>query len=96
MCKEATIITRVKIEDPKPEEKKIIIVENDKETQVPVDQQSKMLCNVIVRATHYLHNNERKNRDEIQLFLKSDCKKLSSSELVKKVKSKVLFKSKNN
>ncbi|CAF3821446.1 unnamed protein product, partial [Rotaria sordida] len=84
MCKEATIITRVKIDDKKLDEKKIINFNNDKTIRIPIDEESKMLCNVIVRATHDLHVNQHKNRDEIQIFLKDDCQKLSTNELVRK------------
>ena len=50
------------------------------------DQQSKMLCNVLVRATHDLHVNQQKSRNEIEEFLKTDCQRLDKSELVEKVK----------
>lgn len=50
------------------------------------DQQSNMLCNVLVRATHDLHVNQQKSRDEIEKFLKTDCQRLDKSELVEKVK----------
>ena len=88
MCKEATVTTRVKIDDHKSEEKKIITFDDDESKPIPLDEQSKMLCNVIVRATHDLHANQHKNRDEIQSFLKNDCQKLSTPELVRKVKQK--------
>ncbi|CAF3582670.1 unnamed protein product [Rotaria socialis] len=85
MCKEATVITRVELEDKRTEEKSIINVDHDKLSErLPIDQQSKMLCNVIVRATHELHVKQHKTRDEIQAFLKDDCQKLSTNELVQK------------
>jgi hypothetical protein len=49
------------------------------------DEQSKMLCNVIVRATHELHVTQQKNQNEIETFLKNDCQQLSTSELKQKV-----------
>ena len=45
-----------------------------------------MLCNVIVRATYELHVNGKKNRMEIREFLEKDCQKLSTTELVGKVR----------
>jgi hypothetical protein len=45
-----------------------------------------MLCNVLVRATYELHANQKKNRNEIQDFLKNDCQTLTTTELVQKVK----------
>jgi hypothetical protein len=83
MCKEATIVVRVKAED---NQSPIDAVEV-KET--PVDQQSRMLCNVIVRATYELHVNQQKSQNEIQRFLKTDCQKLSSSELIQKVEERI-------
>ncbi len=80
MCKEATIITRVDIDNKKPEVEKII----DESKPIPIDDQSKMLCNVIVRATHELHINQHKNRNEIEIFLKNDCQKLTTPELIQK------------
>jgi len=50
------------------------------------DEESKMLCNVIVRATKELHVNQQKTRKEIQAFLKNDCKQLTNSQLVGKVR----------
>ena len=49
------------------------------------NDQSKMLCNVLVRATHELHVNQRKEKTEIETFLKNDCRKLQTVELVEKV-----------
>ncbi|CAF1099474.1 unnamed protein product [Adineta steineri] len=89
MCDEATVITRVKIDNEKSTEKKIITLENDEPQQIPVDEQSKMLCNVIVSATHDLHANQHKSREEIQTFLKDDCQTLSTTELVQKCKKLV-------
>jgi hypothetical protein len=57
----------------------------DNSDKTSVDQQSKMLCNVIVRATHDLHVNQHKSRSEIQTFLKNDCQQLATPELVQKV-----------
>jgi hypothetical protein len=57
-----------------------------------IDEQSKMLCNVIVRATQELHVNQGKNKNEIEIFLKNDCQQLKNSKLVEKVtrKKKIL------
>jgi hypothetical protein len=49
-----------------------------------------MLCNAIVQATYELHVNQKKNRDDIQVFLKNDCQKLGTTELVRKVKQQFL------
>ena len=87
MCKEATVYTHVTMDDQKSEDKNIITVENDQS-----DEESKMLCNVIVQATYELHTNEHKNRDDIQVFLKNDCQKLPNNELINKVKIKIFFK----
>jgi hypothetical protein len=84
MCKEATITIRVKTENKKPDEEKIITVDNEESKQIPIDEQSKMLCNAIVQATYELHVNQKKNRDDIQVFLKNDCQKLETTELVRK------------
>ncbi|UJR26418.1 hypothetical protein I4U23_007750 [Adineta vaga] len=89
MCKEATVTTRVTIDAEQPEEKKIITFDKDEPKSVPIDEQSKMLCNVLVRATYELHNNQHKNRDDIQSFLKDDCQKLSTTELVEKCENLV-------
>jgi EAL domain-containing protein (putative c-di-GMP-specific phosphodiesterase class I) len=51
----------------------------------PIDEQSKMLCHVLVRATHDLHVNQHKSRDEIQLFLNDDCRQLNDGQVVLKV-----------
>ena len=50
-----------------------------------VDEESTMLCHVLVRATHELHSNQKKERNEILTYLENDCKKLSDSKLVQKV-----------
>jgi len=84
MCKEATIITRVDIDNKKPEEEEEITVD-----KTPIDEESKMLCNVIVQATHELHFNQHKTRDDIQTFLKDDCQKLATTELAEKVRKKI-------
>jgi hypothetical protein len=57
------------------------------------DEQSKMLCNVIVRATQELHINQHKAKDEIEIFLKNDCQQLKTSQLVEKVTIKKIFQS---
>jgi hypothetical protein len=54
--------------------------------KINADDQSKMLCNVIVRATHELHVNQQKDKNEIQNFLTEDCKQLKNSQLVEKVR----------
>ena len=79
MCKDATIITRVKNVEKPPEETKIQINNG----------QSKILCNVIVRATHDLYIKQDKNQNEIQIFLKNDCGQLSNSELSEQVILKI-------
>lgn len=48
------------------------------------DDESKMLCNVLVRATQELHEKQQKTRDEIQVFLKNDCQTLKSTQLAAK------------
>jgi hypothetical protein len=90
MCKEATIITRVDIDNKKLEVEKII----DESKPIPIDEQSKMLCNVIVRATHELHVKQQKSKSEIEIFLKNDCQQLKTSQLVEKVRIKNIFKRK--
>lgn len=62
--------------------KEATIIPREKVTE----EQSKMLCNVIVRATHELHVNQHKNQDEIESFLKDDCQQLSTFDLRQKVK----------
>jgi hypothetical protein len=49
------------------------------------DEQSQMLCNVIVRATYELHVTQQKKQNDIEIFLKNDCEKLSNSQLTQKV-----------
>lgn len=51
------------------------------------DDQNKMLCNVIVQATHQLVNVQQKTRDEVKVFLLEDCRTLSDAELGKKVRA---------
>jgi len=65
--------------------------------KINIDEQSKMLCNVIVRATQELHVNQDKNKNEIEIFLKNDCQQLKNSKLVEKVtrKKKEDFKDKS-
>ena len=84
MCKDATVVTRVSTEDTSKTVETAIAVNHD-EPKV-IDEQSKMLCNVIVRATYELHVNGKKNRMEIREFLEKDCQKLSTTELVGKVR----------
>jgi len=55
--------------------------------KINADDQSNMLCNVIVRATHELHVNQQKDKNEIQNFLTEDCKQLKNSQLVGKVRT---------
>lgn len=86
MCKDATIVTRVEAVDPSSTTEKSVVTVNHDQT-ILVDEQSKMLCNVIVRATHELHVSQKKNRIEIRDFLENDCQKLSTAELVEKVKN---------
>jgi hypothetical protein len=82
LCKEATIVTRVKIDGDQKEEKKSTVTDKKVSSN---NEQSKMLCNVIVRATHDLHVNQDKSQSEIETFLKDDCQQLPTSELVQKV-----------
>jgi len=89
MCKEATIVVRVKAEDNQSAQKKILPMDAVEVKETLVDQQSRMLCNVIVRATYELHVNQQKSQNEIQVFLKNDCQKLSSSELIQKVEERI-------
>ena len=58
--------------------------ENIKTTAV--DEQSKMLCNVIVRVTKELHVKQGKTRMDIQTFLKNDCQQLPTTPLTEKVR----------
>lgn len=55
------------------------------EEQIDGNDQSKMLCNVIVRATHELHAHQQKKKTEIEQFLKKDCQQLKTADLVQKV-----------
>jgi hypothetical protein len=61
--------------------KEATIVVREKVTE----EQSKILCNVIVRATHELHVNQQKNHEQIKSFLKNDCQQLSTFDLRQKV-----------
>ena len=81
MCQEATIVTRVKNDDKPSEEPKIKVI----------DDQTKMLCNVIVRATHDLYIKQDKTQNEIETFLRKDCQQLATPELTKKVKKNYLI-----
>jgi hypothetical protein len=69
--------------------KEATIIVREKSKEIFYDDQSKMLCNVIVHATHELHIKEKKNHNEIEIFLKNDCHKLSTSELIQKVEKKI-------
>ncbi|CAF3794688.1 unnamed protein product, partial [Rotaria sp. Silwood1] len=71
MCKDATIIQRVPIDE-------------EKIKSVDIDEQSKILCNVIVRATYDLHITHQKSQNDIQTYLKNDCQQLSTFELKQK------------
>lgn len=53
------------------------------------NEQSKMLCNVIVRATEELHTNQQKSQSDTEIFLKNDCQKLQTPQLVKKCQDMV-------
>ncbi|CAF3355329.1 unnamed protein product [Rotaria socialis] len=81
MCKDATIVQREETVETHPDEEHI---DNGEIKQAPFDEQSKILCNVVVRATHDLHVNQQKSQSEIQTFLKNDCQKLTTSELKQK------------
>ncbi|UJR22649.1 hypothetical protein I4U23_025689 [Adineta vaga] len=84
MCKDATIVVRTPIDEHQSKEKEISIIDT-----VTVDEQTQMLCNIIVRATYELHMNQQKNGNEIQVFLRNDCQHLSSSELIRKCENLV-------
>lgn len=71
MCKDATILVR---DDQEPSVDQTI----EDKTSISFEDQSKILCNVIVRATHDLHVNEGKNQNDIQTFLRDDCQKLTT------------------
>ena len=75
MCKDATVVVRNQIAEPQLEEKDIS----------SVDEQDHMLCNILVRATYELHVNQKKDREEIEVFLKTDCQHLLTMELIEKV-----------
>jgi hypothetical protein len=85
MCKEATITTEVKVTAMKNEDQSAITSYDAPLRPLPIDEQSKMLCHVLVRATHDLHVNQHKSRDEIQLFLNDDCRQLNDGQVVLKV-----------
>jgi hypothetical protein len=80
MCQDATIVTRVKNDDKPSEGTKIKVT----------DDQTKMLCNVIVRATHDLYIKQDKTQNEIETFLRKDCQQLATPELTKKVENKII------
>lgn len=50
-----------------------------------ITEQSRMLCNSIVRATHDLYRNEQKSQSEIEEYLKNDCQQMTTDELKQKV-----------
>ena len=95
MCKEATIKTRVTTVETKTDTEKPVDHHDVLET-IPVDEESKMLCQVIVRATYELVNVQQKTRNEIQTFLNDDCQKLASPGLVQKVKNPIFETTENN
>lgn len=64
------------------------IVTREKSTEISDDEQSKILCNVIVRAIHDLYVVREKEKNEIEIFIKNDCQKLSNAHLIQKVKKK--------
>ena len=86
MCKDATIKVKaatVEIHDvAKP---MVDHQENDEVTNVPFDEESKMLCHVIVRATDELYTKQNRERVEVVKFLAADCQNLPNSQLVEKV-----------
>lgn len=69
------------------------IIPRSKPVEISSEDQSKILCDVIVRATHDLHLIQKKNQNEIEVFLKKDCRKLTNLHLVEKVKKKSKWKS---
>jgi hypothetical protein len=75
MCKDATIVPRTKV--TKPSQPEI--------PSMPTDAESKMLCHVLVRATHDLQTNQQKTRAQTQVFLNNDCQKLPNTQLIEKV-----------
>jgi hypothetical protein len=50
-----------------------------------MDDQERMLCNVIARATHDLHVYQSKSADEITTYLDTDCENLENEELIEQV-----------
>ncbi|CAF0857235.1 unnamed protein product, partial [Didymodactylos carnosus] len=83
MCKDSTIVTRTEIK----EQLKVAVIVNDEdsiqEIKSSLDEETKMLCPVLVRATADLFN-EGKQQKEIQMLNRDDCKKLQNIELVQK------------
>lgn len=61
------------------------ICSNELDEKTNDNDQSKMLCNVIVRATEELYVNQQKSRIETEIFLKNDCEKLQTPQLIEKV-----------
>jgi hypothetical protein len=85
MCKDATIVARAQFESNPSKGEEVSLVDTGDIAEAAVDEQSRMLCNTIVRATYELHANQRKSAGEIQAFLKNDCQLLSTAELIRKV-----------
>ena len=81
MCHEATIKARVTTAPEKEEP----VDEHPVLETIPVDEESKMLCHVIVQATYELAIVQQKSRNEVQVFLNDDCQNLAKPELVQKV-----------
>lgn len=74
LCKNGTLIARITDE--------VINVREESP-----EEQSRMLCNAVVRATHDLFVKQQSSYDDVHQFLKNDCQTLSTSELVEKVKT---------
>ncbi len=55
------------------------------ESSKSMDDQERMLCNVIARATHDLHVYQSKSADEITTYLDTDCENLENEELIEQV-----------
>jgi hypothetical protein len=50
-----------------------------------IKDKERMLCNVIVRATHDLRAYQSKSADEIINYLEADCNNLENEELIEQV-----------
>ena len=83
MCQHVRIIPQPTVDENRSKESLVLYGTNTE--QESFDEQYKILCNVIVRATHDLHINQQKSQNEIETFLKNDCRQLSSFELMLKV-----------